>query len=185
MLIIVTIRMKQFSLSIKVTIVSLSGRIKKMGLGSLVKGVKYIAGGFALGMGLLFGGSGCEKERDNVEPPKEFEAEAGHRTAYLSWKFPDNLEMPSIMVRRKIDDFPADSLDGTLVYEGNGQSHMDTNLTENTLYCYKAFFYSNTDPLTFVLIKTASATPFISVSADAIDPFGGTALKRIVSNGIA
>ncbi|MBW3013628.1 hypothetical protein KY335_00100, partial [Candidatus Woesearchaeota archaeon] len=157
-------------------------------LESLVGGVRSLLGGaigkfagsVALGAGLLFGG--CDKERDNVEPPKEFEAAAGHRTTYLSWNFPDGLEMPSIMVRRKIDDFPADSLDGTLIYEGSGQSHMDTGLTENTLYCYKAFFYSNTDPLTYVLIKTASATPYYETkppysapqvfAGDAIVPYG-------------
>lgn len=141
-----------------------------LSLDSLVGGVKSLlgstigsfAGSMALGAGLLLGGagmSGCDEE-ENPEPPKEFVADAGHRTVYLSWRFPDDIEMPGIMVRRKIDDFPADSLDGTLVYEGNGQSHMDNGLTANTLYCYKAFFYSNTDPLTYVLVKAASATPY-------------------------
>lgn len=157
-------------------------------LESLVGGVKSLLGGaigkFAgsvvLGAGLLLGASGISGcgEDEQTEPAKEFEASAGHRTVYLSWNFPDNIEMPGILIRRKVDDFPNDASDGTLAYRGSDRSHMDTGLAENTLYCYKAFFFSNTEPLVYLLERTASATPYYETRPpyNAPEVFAGSAI---------
>ncbi|MCK4670074.1 MAG: hypothetical protein KAT43_02630 [Nanoarchaeota archaeon] len=127
---------------------------------TLVRGVKYVAGGLLLGGSLLFGG-GCDlvDEDDTVET-ETFAATAGNHEVQLSWKHPDNIEVPGVKIRRKIDYFPTDPTDGTLVYEGRERSYVDSGLDAKILYCYTAFSFSYADPIVYFSEKTVSATPF-------------------------
>ncbi|MCK4670075.1 MAG: NHL repeat-containing protein [Nanoarchaeota archaeon] len=126
-----------------------------LGIESLVNDVKYLAGGLLLGSALLFGG--CADDDDvEKENLSDFRAEPGERQVTLSWKTAPTC---GAEIMRKVDTFPADLQDGTLVYDGLGQAYIDTAVSPGTLYCYSAFPYSIEDPIIYTP-KAASATPY-------------------------
>ena len=61
--------------------------------------------------------------------------------ALLRWKNPTDTDFVRVEVVRKISAPPMSRLDGTLIYEGDKEEFLDTDLTNNTPYYYAIFAY--------------------------------------------
>ncbi|MCK4670076.1 MAG: hypothetical protein KAT43_02640 [Nanoarchaeota archaeon] len=151
-----------------------------MGIESLLGSVKNLLGSTVgkvgttvlLGAGLLFGG-GCDEEEDPMVVDEIFlSATAGSYEVALSWKLPKDEEDSDIHIQRKQDTVPTDIDDGTLVYEGQESSYIDSGLEADVLYCYKAFVISYSNPTYSYSSLEASATPFDGIPPGEVLTFG-------------
>lgn len=83
----------------------------------------------------------------DITPPanvSNFEAIAGDGQVELKWKNPPDLDFKAVKIMRSTDFYPSDPLAGTLIYNGNGKSFLDTGLTNRVRYYYTAFAYDKT-----------------------------------------
>ncbi|MCK4670079.1 MAG: NHL repeat-containing protein [Nanoarchaeota archaeon] len=156
------------------------------GLESLVGSVKRLLGttiGYfgttaLLGLGLLSGGaglSGCFEEEDQVTDSNEvseLSAVAGDRRVNLSWEHAKRMEVPGVMIRRKVDSFPTDFSDGELVYEGTADSYTDMRLGYDIRYCYRVFSFTYTEPQVFSNGRISSAIPYDCTPPGEVLDFG-------------
>jgi len=80
----------------------------------------------------------------DTTPPGEvtnFTADPGDEEVSLSWTNPTDPDFAGVVIRRKEGSYPADETDGYLVYDGTGESTLDTGLTNGVTYYYGAFTY--------------------------------------------
>ena len=68
-----------------------------------------------------------------------FNATVNNTTVNLSWKNPTASDFTKVILIRNAAHAPLTVTDGTKVYEGNGTTYSDQNLTENTTYYYTIF----------------------------------------------
>ncbi len=89
--------------------------------------------------------SGCSNE--DTTPPSDvldFAAAPGDSQVELTWTNPEGNNRDGVVIVRSDAEYPASRGDGTLVYEGNGQSFADVDVKNNTTYFYTAFAYNKT-----------------------------------------
>lgn len=70
-----------------------------------------------------------------------FAATSGNGQISLSWTNPGAADFAGVKILRKIGSYPANSTDGTTVYNNTGTSLTDTGLTNGTQYYYTWFSY--------------------------------------------
>jgi hypothetical protein len=70
-----------------------------------------------------------------------FTATPGNGRVSLSWVNPTDSDFACVRILRKTGSYPANSCDGTVVYNGTGTSTTDAGLTGSTTYYYTAFSY--------------------------------------------
>ena len=63
------------------------------------------------------------------------------RQVRLSWTNPSDADFEGVKILRKTGGYPANPLDGTVVYNGSGVSCLDHALTNGVIYHYAAFSY--------------------------------------------
>ncbi|NQV13329.1 MAG: S8 family serine peptidase [Parcubacteria group bacterium] len=72
-----------------------------------------------------------------------FRSVAGNGQAVLTWSNPDDSNFAGVKIVRKEGGNPQGPTDGTEVYRGDGELHIDTGLATETVYYYGAFSYNN------------------------------------------
>jgi hypothetical protein len=105
------------------------------------------------------GGGGTTPTPDTTSPSKvtNFTASAGDQEIVLTWKNPMDSDFVKTKILRKEDDYPANTEDGELIYDGNEETYTDTGLTNDIAYYYSAFTYDEVP--NYSESVTASATP--------------------------
>ncbi len=68
-----------------------------------------------------------------------FSAKAGDAQITLNWTNPADADFSQTIIRRSTSGFPTTPTSGVGVYAGSGTTHVDTGLTNGTLYYYTAF----------------------------------------------
>jgi chitodextrinase len=98
-------------------------------------------GGSQGGTYILSGVYNAKISLDSTPPPNvsNFTATAGDSQISLRWRNPASSDFAGVIILRKTGSYPANVSDGTVVYNGNGTSHVDAGLTNGTTYYYKAF----------------------------------------------
>ena len=81
----------------------------------------------------------------------------GNGKVDLSWTNPADADFAGVKVQRKTGSYASGLTDGTTVYDDNGTSTTDTNLTNGTQYYYTAFSYDT--GMNYASGAQASATP--------------------------
>ena len=95
----------------------------------------------------------------------------------LLWKIPKNKDISSVRIVKSDKFYPRDINDGEIIFEGNSEEYLDTNVVKGKLYYY-ALFAKNTKneyssgvlaqakiPLAGeILIPATSTDPFIGIS---------------------
>ena len=69
------------------------------------------------------------------------EAVTGDNQVALSWTNPGDADLVGVKVLRKTGSYPGHIADGTLVYNGIGESYTDTDVINDTAYYYAIFAY--------------------------------------------
>ena len=72
-----------------------------------------------------------------------FRSIAGNGQAVLTWINPDDSNFNGVKIVRKEGGNPQGPEDGTEVYRGDGEFHVDTGLATSTTYYYGAFSYND------------------------------------------
>lgn len=96
-----------------------------------------------LGTDILFQVNNANFTLDGTAPAdvSSFFALANQNSVSLSWVNPTTDDFAGLKILRKIDVYPNNPGDGTLVYQGSGVSHTDDNLANGLTYYYTAFTY--------------------------------------------
>jgi len=102
-----------------------------------------------------------------------FNATAGEGQISLSWTNPTS-DFNGVKILRKTGSYPTSVTDGTLIYDSNGTSFMDTNLINGTTYYYKA--YSRDIVLNYSSGVQVSASPHDTIAPNSITNLSATAL---------
>lgn len=102
-----------------------------------------------------------------------FTATAGDSQVVLSWTNPGS-DFSGVKILRKTGSYPANITDGTVIYDNNGTSFIDTGLTNGTAYYYTAF--SRDIVLNYSSGVQASVTPHDATAPAAINTLSATAL---------
>ncbi|MEY4744065.1 MAG: hypothetical protein RL272_10, partial [Candidatus Parcubacteria bacterium] len=130
----------------------------------LANGTTYYYKAFSYDGPLNFS-SGVEASGMPVAPPdttppsavSNLQAVAGDAIIQLTWTNPSSVDWAGTRIVRKTGGSPANANDGTIVFDGIGDSRLDTGLTNDTQYYYGAFAY---DPsLNFAIGAFADAKP--------------------------
>jgi cysteine-rich repeat protein len=109
--------------------------------------------------------SGAETSATPVAPPDttppasvtNFTATAGSAAIQLSWTNPADPDWAGTRVLRKTGGSPTGPTDGTIVFDGAGDSQLDSPLTNGTTYYYAAYAYDSAG--NFAAPALVSATP--------------------------
>jgi len=123
--------------------------------------------------------SGANNGRYTIDatPPanvSNFTATPGDRRISLSWTNPTS-DFAGVKILRKVNSCPSGVTDGDQVYDSTGNSYDDTNLTNGTLYCYKAF--SRDIVVNYSSGVQVSATPHDNNPPGAITNLAATPLN--------
>ncbi len=123
-----------------------------------------------------------------------FTATQNLNNAMLSWNNPNSVDFGSVKIVRSDTFFPANPVDGFLVYSGTGESAIDFNLSYGKTYYYSAFSYNRNGNLSNALITkiylvppsgTTSTIPISSPSSTVpvfpIYPVSGTGTTTVPS----
>jgi len=96
-------------------------------------------------------------------------AVAGDNQVALTWTNPGDEDFAGVKVLRKTNSYPANSSDGTLIYNGANQSYIDTNVSNGTTYYYAIFAYDEVPNYSTVDGDGAkdTATPSLDTTAPA------------------
>ncbi len=81
---------------------------------------------------------------EGIENPRNFRAIAGDSEIFLSWNNPISSDFEEVRILRSERFFPFDPYDGEVIYEGRGQSFVDTQVEVGKRYYY-AIFAKNSD----------------------------------------
>lgn len=127
----------------------------------------------------------------DVTPPSEvtnLQAVAGDTQISLSWTNPVSADFAGVKIVRKVGSYPANITDGTVVYNSNGTSYVDTGLTNDVTYYYSAFTYDEVPNYSLGATggARATATPatvVLSAQDDVISPNKPTNFTAIAGNG--
>ena len=122
-----------------------------------------------------------------LSPLADFSATGGDGQATLSWITASDASFTNTMIRRKLNDYPADASDGVLVVNmpnspDTEYSYVDTGLTNGTTYYYSEFvgtggsYYS--DPSYAVVDLPAEATIAQAKS------LGDWQIRRVEGSGV-
>ncbi|MBE7437256.1 MAG: DUF1554 domain-containing protein [Spirochaetales bacterium] len=79
----------------------------------------------------------------------------------LSWSNPGDADFAGVRVLRKTGSAPTNENDGTVVYTGTGASHLDSGLTNFTLYYYAVFAYDQVNNFSAAAQTTATPSPVV------------------------
>ncbi|MFC1789719.1 hypothetical protein ACFLYY_01945 [Patescibacteria group bacterium] len=82
--------------------------------------------------------------KPDIVPPSNvlnFTATPGDEKITLSWGNPPDVDFKGVKIIRSTDFYPQDPFDGMSVYNGTGESFIDTELNNGTRYYYTAFTY--------------------------------------------
>ncbi len=124
---------------------------------------------------------GPVQSRDDLGPASvtNFVATPGDLSTNLSWINPADASYVGTRIVRKTGSFPTNATDGTVVFDANGTSVTDSNLTNGTQYFYAAYSFDSIP--NYGLAVTATATPI-----DTIAPSAPTGLAAVdAGNGQA
>lgn len=102
-----------------------------------------------------------------------FTATPGQQQISLSWTNPTS-DFSGVKILRKTGSYPTGITDGSVIYDSNGTSFVDTNLTNGTTYYYKA--YSRDIVLNYSSGAQVSATPRDTIAPNSITNLSATAL---------
>jgi hypothetical protein len=93
-----------------------------------------------LGTDVLSGTDNGRYSLDGTPPANVsgFTATGGEGSVTLNWTNPST-DFSGVKILRKTGSFPSNSTDGTVIYDSNGTSFIDTGLTNNITYYYGAF----------------------------------------------
>lgn len=129
-----------------------------------------------LGTDILSGVYNGRYTFDGTAPPNVsgFTATGADSQISLSWTNPSSADFTGVKILRKTGSYPANSDDGTVVYDSNGASYVDTGLTNGITYYYKAF--SRDVVLNYSSGTQASASPNDATAPAAITSLSATAL---------
>ncbi|GEM_PF-1154997 len=78
-----------------------------------------------------------------IEAPIILNAAGVDGQIVLSWKNPHDASFVRTLVVRKEGAYPASPKDGTVIYEGNGQTFTDTSLANGKTYYYTVYSYDH------------------------------------------
>ncbi|RME92537.1 MAG: hypothetical protein D6767_03010 [Candidatus Hydrogenedentota bacterium] len=128
-------------------------------------------------------GSSTSSAPINTNPPGNvtgFTATSGNTQIVLSWTNPTDSDFSAVKILFKTaadgtcdTEFPANSSDGTLIYDSNGTTYTHTGLTNGTAYCYGAFAYDTAN--NYASGSTASAIPADTTPPAEVSGFTATA----------
>ncbi|WP_342532809.1 fibronectin type III domain-containing protein [Lysinibacillus sp. FSL K6-0057] len=105
-----------------------------------------------------------EIDREPPGPITNFAAKAGNAQVTLNWINPTDSDFNKTKILRKVGSYPTSPVDGTVVYEGSGTTVNVTELTNDTMYYFRAFTYDNSGNVnTTTTSQQISATPKASV----------------------
>lgn len=106
-----------------------------------------------------FGANATALPQDTTPPSPitNFSATPSDRSVSLTWINPSDPSFVGLVVVRSTTAPPATPSGGTSVYNGNGTSHIDSNLNNNVTYYYRVFAFD--DVPNFSASTFASATP--------------------------
>lgn len=107
---------------------------------------------------------GPVQSRDDLGPASvtNLVATPGDLSVVLTWVNPTDPSYAGTRIVRKTGSFPTSATDGTVVFDANGTTVIDSNLTNGTQYFYGAFSFDSTP--NYGLAVTASATPIDTVA---------------------
>jgi chitodextrinase len=80
----------------------------------------------------------------DITPPanvSNFEAISGDTQITLQWKNPPDKDFKAVKIQRSTFFYPQDPFDGETIYNGPGESFLDTGLQNGVRYYYTAFAY--------------------------------------------
>ena len=130
-----------------------------------------------LGTDILSGVYNGRYTLDGTPPPNvsNFTATAGDGQVSLTWTNPTSADFSGVRIVRKTGSYPANVNDGTVIYDNNGTSYVDSGLTNGTTYYYKAF--SRDAVLNYSSGVQVSATPRDTTPPAQITNLSATALN--------
>jgi len=101
--------------------------------------------------------------RDTTSPANvsDFKAIPGIREIQLSWKNPPDRDFKGVRIMRSTKYFPLSLEEGSLVYDGPGESYLDENLTPGIRYYYTAFAYDTSGNFASGAIASAIPLPIV------------------------
>jgi hypothetical protein len=91
-------------------------------------------------------------------------ATPGNAQVTLTWTPPADPDYSGVRIVRKVGGFPTGPNDGTVIYQGNATSFIDTGLTNGVTYYYGAYAYDDNGNLSSGALASAtpSATPVVT-----------------------
>lgn len=128
-----------------------------------------------LGTDVLSGVDNGRYSLDGTAPANvsNFTASAGEGSVSLSWTNPSS-DFAGVKILRKTGSYPANSNDGTVIYDNNGTSCTDSGLSNGTTYYYTAF--SRDIVLNYSSGAQISALPRNTIPPAAISNLSATPL---------
>ncbi|MBU1102668.1 hypothetical protein KJ853_03385 [Patescibacteria group bacterium] len=130
---------------------------------------------FMAGTYVLSGVYNAQYTLDGTPPANvsSFTATAGDGQISLSWTNPTT-DFAGVTILRKTGSYPTSPTDGTIIYDNNGTSYVNTGLTNGTTYYYKAFSrdivlnYSSGAQISAIPRDTNAPSPINTLSATAL-----------------
>ena len=80
-----------------------------------------------------------------MPPPFLFTATAGEKKIDLTWKIPTHSVELNVQLISSEEGYPASATEGTVIYEGAGESISHKDLTDNQTYFYTLYCYLSID----------------------------------------
>lgn len=84
-------------------------------------------------------------ERKIISNVSKFQAVGGDSLINLSWQNPSDADLGGVKIFRSEKFYPLNPEEGALIYNGKGNSFIDINLANGTIYYYTAFVYDSSD----------------------------------------
>ncbi|HAS80666.1 MAG: Fibronectin type III domain protein [Candidatus Nomurabacteria bacterium GW2011_GWE1_32_28] len=122
--------------------------------------------------------------RDTALPSEvqDLQATAEDTQVSLSWTNPNDVDFAGVKIVRKVGSYPVNSTDGTVVYNSNGTSYIDTGLTNDVTYYYAVFAYDEVPNYSPGSVSGARAIATPSSGPDITPPSEITNLQAISGN---
>ncbi len=129
-----------------------------------------------LGTDIISGAYNARFALDGTPPANvsSFTATPGDSQISLSWTNPGG-DFTGVRILRKTGSYPADYNDGTMIYDSNGTSYVDTGLTNGITYYYRAF--SHDAVLNYSSGVQISAAPQDGIAPGQITTLSATSLN--------
>ncbi len=119
----------------------------------------------------------------DIVPPStitDFSAKEDNGQVLLTWTNPADSDFSKVKILYKQGSYPTSSIDGTVAYEGSGNTVTVTGLTNDVEYYFRAFTYDTSGN-----INSSTDNQQIIAIPTAIDPNSWGGIQKIVGQGLA